>query len=111
MKLPLEIFVGLRYTRAKRRNHYISFISAISMLGIALGVMALIVVLSVMNGFENELRGRVVQIIEENGKVRVVVDAGIWVALLISKKRYQEIRFMVGETINLYIPPEAVHLI
>jgi lipoprotein-releasing system permease protein len=59
MKLPLEIFVGLRYTRAKRRNHFISFISAISMLGIALGVMALIVVLSVMNGFENELRGRI----------------------------------------------------
>jgi predicted nucleic acid-binding protein len=60
---------------------------------------------------QNELRGRVVQMIEENGNVRVVVDAGIWVALLISKKRYQEIRFMVGETINLYIPPEAVHII
>jgi lipoprotein-releasing system permease protein len=59
MKLPLEIFVGLRYTRAKRRNHFISFISMISMLGIALGVMALIVVLSVMNGFEKELRGRI----------------------------------------------------
>ncbi len=59
MKLPLEIFIGLRYTRAKRRNHFISFISLISMLGITLGVMALIVVLSVMNGFENELRGRI----------------------------------------------------
>lgn len=59
MKLPLEIFVGLRYTRAKRRNHFISFISLISMVGIALGVMALIVVLSVMNGFEKELRGRI----------------------------------------------------
>jgi lipoprotein-releasing system permease protein len=59
MKMPLEIFVGLRYTRAKRRNHFISFISLISMLGIALGVMALIVVLSVMNGFEKELRGRI----------------------------------------------------
>ena len=59
MKLPLEIYVGLRYTRAKRRNHFISFISMISMLGIALGVMALIVVLSVMNGFEKELRGRI----------------------------------------------------
>jgi lipoprotein-releasing system permease protein len=59
MKLPLEIFIGLRYTRAKRRNHFISFISMISMLGIALGVMALIVVLSVMNGFEKELRGRI----------------------------------------------------
>jgi lipoprotein-releasing system permease protein len=59
MKMPLEIFIGLRYTRAKRRNHFISFISMISMLGIALGVMALIVVLSVMNGFEKELRGRI----------------------------------------------------
>jgi lipoprotein-releasing system permease protein len=59
MNLPLELFIGLRYTRAKRRNHFISFISLISMLGIGLGVMALIVVLSVMNGFENELRGRI----------------------------------------------------
>ncbi len=59
MNLPLEFYVGLRYTRAKRRNHFISFISLISMIGIALGVTALIVVLSVMNGFENELRGRI----------------------------------------------------
>jgi lipoprotein-releasing system permease protein len=59
MNLPLELFIGLRYTRAKRRNHFISFISLISMLGIALGVMALIVVLSVMNGFEKELRERI----------------------------------------------------
>lgn len=56
---PYEIFIGLRYTRAKRRNHFISFISAISILGIALGVTALITVLSVMNGFENELRQRI----------------------------------------------------
>src|SRR6266446_4777386 len=54
-----ELFVGLRYTRAKRRNHFISFISLASMLGIAVGVMALIVVLSVMNGFERELRTRI----------------------------------------------------
>ena len=46
-----ELFVGLRFTRAERRNHFISFISLTSMLGIALGVAALIVVLSVMNGF------------------------------------------------------------
>jgi lipoprotein-releasing system permease protein len=51
--------IGLRYTRAKRRNHFISFISLISMLGIALGVAALIVVLSVMNGFQKELRTRI----------------------------------------------------
>ncbi len=59
MYRPLELFVGLRYTRAKRRNHFISFISATSMLGIALGVTALITVLSVMNGFETELRQRI----------------------------------------------------
>jgi lipoprotein-releasing system permease protein len=56
---PFEVFIGLRYTRAKRRNHFISFISATSMLGIALGVTALITVLSVMNGFEKELRERI----------------------------------------------------
>ncbi|HET9701626.1 MAG TPA: lipoprotein-releasing ABC transporter permease subunit [Burkholderiales bacterium] len=54
-----ELFIGLRYTRAKRRNHFISFISASSMIGIALGVAALIVVLSVMNGFQKELRARI----------------------------------------------------
>ncbi|MBK8016850.1 MAG: lipoprotein-releasing ABC transporter permease subunit [Betaproteobacteria bacterium] len=57
--LPFEYFVGLRYTRAKRRNHFISFISMTSMGGIALGVAALIVVLSVMNGFQKELRTRI----------------------------------------------------
>jgi len=59
MRHPLELWIGLRYTRAKRRNHFISFISLVSMLGIAIGVMALIVVLSVMNGFERELRERI----------------------------------------------------
>jgi lipoprotein-releasing system permease protein len=56
---PLSVFIGLRYTRAKRRNHFISFISLTSMLGVALGVAALITVLSVMNGFEKELRERI----------------------------------------------------
>ncbi len=56
---PYELFVGLRYTHTKRRTHFISFISFISMLGIALGVTALITVLSVMNGFEKELRERI----------------------------------------------------
>jgi lipoprotein-releasing system permease protein len=56
---PLSIAIGLRYTGAKRRNHFISFISLVSMLGIALGVTALIVVISVMNGFEQELRARI----------------------------------------------------
>ncbi len=55
---PVELFVGLRYLRAKRRTRFVSFITAVSMLGIALGVAALIVILSVMNGFEAELRDR-----------------------------------------------------
>ncbi|MBI5786564.1 MAG: lipoprotein-releasing ABC transporter permease subunit [Rhodocyclales bacterium] len=58
-----EFWVGLRYTRAKRRNHFISFISLISMLGIGLGVAALIVVLSVMNGFQKELRTRILGVV------------------------------------------------
>ena len=75
MALPYELMIGLRYTRAKRRNHFISFISLISMLGIALGVTALIVVLSVMNGFQTELRSRIlavvshVQISGANGEI------------------------------------------
>jgi lipoprotein-releasing system permease protein len=58
-----ELLVGLRYTRAKRRNHFISFISLTSMLGIALGVAALIVVLSVMNGFQKEVRARILGVV------------------------------------------------
>lgn len=56
---PAALFIGLRYTRAKRRNHFISFISLVSMLGIALGVTVLITVLSVMNGFDREIKNRV----------------------------------------------------
>ena len=56
---PYELFIGLRYTRAKRRTHFISFISGVSMLGIALGIAALITVMSVMNGFEKEIRARI----------------------------------------------------
>ena len=56
---PIEIFIGLRYTRAKQRSGFISFISMTSMLGVALGVMALITVLSVMNGFEAQLREKI----------------------------------------------------
>ncbi len=55
---PVELFVGLRYLRAKRRTRFVSFITLISLLGISLGVAALIVILSVMNGFEGELRSR-----------------------------------------------------
>ncbi|MDO5289816.1 MAG: lipoprotein-releasing ABC transporter permease subunit [Pseudomonadota bacterium] len=65
-RLPYEMLLGLRYTRAgraTRRNGFISFISAASMLGIALGVAALIIVLSVMNGFQKDVTGRMLSII------------------------------------------------
>ena len=56
---PLSIYIGARYTRAKRRNHFVSFISLTSMIGLALGVLVMIVVLSVMNGFDHEMRTKV----------------------------------------------------
>jgi lipoprotein-releasing system permease protein len=56
---PLALYIGLRYTRAKRRQHFISFISLASMIGIALGVAVLITVLSVMNGFDFEIQNKI----------------------------------------------------
>ncbi|MEE8057098.1 MAG: lipoprotein-releasing ABC transporter permease subunit [Pseudomonadales bacterium] len=63
MYQPLSLFIGLRYTRAKRRNQFISFVSLVSLLGMVLGVVALVVVLSVMNGFEAELRNRILAVV------------------------------------------------
>jgi lipoprotein-releasing system permease protein len=66
MQIPYELALGWRYTRAgraTRRNGFISFISGVSMLGIALGVAALIVVLSVMNGFQKEVRDRMLSVV------------------------------------------------
>lgn len=66
MQLPYELILGWRYTRAgrtTRRNGFISFISGVSMLGIALGVAALIIVLSVMNGFQKEVRDRMLAVV------------------------------------------------
>ena len=66
MQLPYELALGWRYTRAgrgSRRNGFISFISAVSMLGIALGVAALIIVLSVMNGFQKEVLARMLSVV------------------------------------------------
>lgn len=88
---PYELAIGLRYTRARRRSHFISFISLVSILGITLGIAALITVLSVMNGFGKELRSRIlgvvshVTITEADGRLRdwqaaaarLPMDAGI----------------------------------
>jgi lipoprotein-releasing system permease protein len=89
-QLPYELFIGLRYTRAKRRNHFISFISLTSMLGIALGVAALITVLSVMNGFQNELRTRILGVashVQISGPGDVLSDWQAVAALAASNPR------------------------
>lgn len=62
---PAFLFIGLRYTRAKRRNHFISFISLTSIIGLMLGVAILITVLSVMNGFDRELRNRILGMVPQ----------------------------------------------
>ena len=62
MYKPLYLFIGQRYIKAKKKNHFISFISLSSMLGIALGVMVLITVLSVMNGFSREIRNKMLSV-------------------------------------------------
>ena len=88
---PYELFIGLRYTRAKRRNHFISFISLISMLGMGLGVMALIVVLSVMNGFQKEIRDRM---LGASPHLEVVADGGRmegWQSILTDVERNPQV--------------------
>ena len=62
---PISLYIGLRYTRARRSNHFISFIALVSMIGLTLGVAVLITVLSVMNGFDRELKTRVLGMIPQ----------------------------------------------
>ena len=89
---PLELFIGLRYTRAKRRNHFISFISLVSMLGIAVGVIALITVISVMNGFEQKLRDSILGMAAH--ATIAGVDGGIpdWQAVIAQAERDPHVR-------------------
>ena len=89
--LPFELQIGLRYTHAKRSNHFISFISIVSMAGIALGVMALIVVLSVMNGFQEELRARILGVaahLEISGPADQLSD---WRGVLLQAKQNKDV--------------------
>ena len=60
---PYELFIGLRYSRAKRRNHFVSVISLTSIVGMALGITVLISVMSVMNGFQKEIRERILGVV------------------------------------------------
>ncbi len=92
MALPYELLIGLRYTRAKRRNHFISFISMISMLGIGLGVAALIVVLSVMNGFQKELRTRILGVASHIQITGVNGELENWPALAAQAMNHPEVK-------------------
>ncbi|MDF2940622.1 MAG: cell division protein FtsX [Gammaproteobacteria bacterium] len=62
---PLALYIGMRYTRAHKRNHFISFISLVSVMGIALGVAVLITVLSVMNGFDEQIKDRILSMVPQ----------------------------------------------
>nr|WP_226473250.1 lipoprotein-releasing ABC transporter permease subunit [Dechloromonas denitrificans] len=90
--MPYELLIGLRYTRAKRRNHFISFISMISMLGIGLGVAALIVVLSVMNGFQKELRTRILGVASHIQITGVNGELENWPALAAQAMNHPEVK-------------------
>ena len=72
---PLPLSIGLRYLRAKRRNGFISFISMASILGIIIGVIALITTIAVMSGFQQELRDR------------IPVELGLWIRHGVDKER------------------------
>jgi lipoprotein-releasing system permease protein len=92
MALPYELLIGLRYTRAKRRNHFISFISMISMLGIGLGVAALIVVLSVMNGFQKELRTRILGVASHIQITGISGELNDWPTLAAQAMQHPEVK-------------------
>ena len=87
---PLFVFIGTRYTRAKRRNHFVSFISLTSMIGLALGVIVMIVVLSVMNGFDHEMRTRVLGMVP-HATLETGEPINDWQSLAAKVKRNPEV--------------------
>lgn len=92
MFYPLSVWIGLRYTRAERRNHFISFISFISTMGISLGVIVLITVLSVMNGFQKEVRDRILGM-ASHADINAVAGSGMkdWRPALEQAKRHPKV--------------------
>jgi len=86
----IPLYIGLRYTRAKRRNQFISFISAFSLVGMALGVMALIIVLSVMNGFDREMKERILSVIP-HGYIDQLPALKDWQALSATVEKHPDV--------------------
>jgi lipoprotein-releasing system permease protein len=103
---PAALYIGLRYTRAKRRNHFISFISVVSMAGIALGVMVLITVLSVMNGFDKEIQKRVFSMVPPVTVTSLTGSIADWKDLQGLLKQFPYIKasapFVTGEVLLSY---------
>ncbi len=91
MSLPVELFIALRYTRSRGRSGFVSFISGASMIGIALGVAALIVVLSVMNGFQKEVRDRMLSVLAHVELVGAGNRLGDWQAVQDIAMRHPEV--------------------
>ena len=87
----LEIFIGLRYLRTRQQNRFVSFITLASLIGVALGVAALIVVLSVMNGFENELRGRLLSMTSHATVAAARGGISEWRELIASAQRQPDV--------------------
>jgi lipoprotein-releasing system permease protein len=98
---PLELLIGLRYTRAKRRNHFISFISATSMIGVVLGVWALITVMSIMNGFHKDLRDRILFVVSHVTVSDIRGSLGDWQGVSTLVERNPEVQaqspFILGQ--------------
>src|SRR6202035_1249820 len=88
---PLSVYVGLRYVRARSHTFFVSFITWASLVGVCVGVAALIVILSVMNGFEDELRDRLLSL---GAHARIVADAPT--TALMTGKDWQRVRAAVG---------------
>ncbi len=90
-RLSYEFFIGTRYTRAKRRNHYVSFVSFVSVLCIALGMTVLITVLSVMNGFQREIRTRILGVashVQLSGTGGTLAD---WKGIAVEAARHEQV--------------------
>lgn len=88
---PISLYIGLRYTRARRSNHFISFIALVSMIGLTLGVAVLITVLSVMNGFDRELKNRVLGMIPQAtvSSTQILTD---WPELAKKVERHEHVK-------------------
>jgi lipoprotein-releasing system permease protein len=104
---PFYIFIGLRYTRIQRKNHFISFISLMSVLGIALGVGVLIAVLSVMNGFNREIRAQMLSGTPHITVGKIGAPLLEWQALVKRLKQYPKV---VGATPYIYNQGMLSHL-